>query len=352
MINKAWLLGLMMPMFLAGLPASSSYELDSYGFGAGGTGSSSSANYAVNGAAGQVAGSATSTHYKAAAGENHVKEANVPLVTLSNPGSWYNKLQLNIDPQGNPSDALFAVAISTDGFVTTQYVKSDLTIGSTLSFSDYQTYTAWGGASGVILRGLHHGTVYSAKAKAYRGKFTESAYGPASTGVTTDDPSLSFDIDVSATDTSTSPPYSVVFGSLPVSTVTDSPVRVWVSIDSNAESGAKVYVSGKNTGLTSASVGYTINSVTGDLSSLAEGYGVQGLSATQSSGGPLALVSPYDGTGANVGIVDTLIREIFSASAPVTAGRGSFILKAKTKPLTPAAGDYTETLTAIASASF
>lgn len=348
---KSLLSWLGVPLLLAALPASSNYQLNSYGFGSGGTAGVSSTNYRVNGLSGEVAGSASSTNYTAGAGENFEKQANVPTVTIANGGNWYNRLQLTIGPENNPSDALFAVAISTDGFTTTQYVKSDLTISSTLSFTDYQTYAAWGSGSGVIIRGLARSTVYSVKAKAYRGEFTESGYGPVSSAATVD-PQISFDIDVSASDVSTSPPYNVSFGSLGVNTVTDSPVRVWVSLDTNGESGGSVYLSGQNAGLASSASTYTISSQTGDLASLNEGFGAQGVTATQTSGGPFTLVAPYNGSAGNVGVTDSLIREIFSATAPLVAGRGSFILKAKTTPQTPASGDYTEVLTAIASASF
>jgi len=343
-----WLAGWM----IAGLPASGNYELNSYGFGNGGTANSSSANYRINGAAGEVAGSASSANYKAGAGEAHEKQANVPTVTISNDDNWYNKLKVLIGPANNPSDAVFAVAISTDNFVAdTRYIKSDLTIGSSLSFGDYQTYAAWGSGAGVMVRGLARSTVYTVKAKAYRGKFTESGYGPTTSAATVD-PQLAFDIDVATTDTSTSPPYQIDFGSLLVSTVTDSAKRVWVSLDTNGESGGKVYLSGQNAGLKSTQAAYTIGAATADLSAVAEGFGAQGVSATQSSGGPLALTAPYNGSAANVGTADALIREIFSAPAPLVGGRGSFILKAKTKPLTPASGDYAEVLTAVASASF
>jgi hypothetical protein len=161
-----------------------------------------------------------------------------------------------------------------------------------------------------------------------------------------------FGIDVAATDTSSTPPYLISFGTLPVSTVTDSPQRIWVSLDTNGESGGKVYLSGQNTGLKSTASNYTIAAQTGDLSALAEGFGARGMSATQVSGGPLNLVAPYNGVADNIGLADATIREIFTTSGPVTSGRGSFVLKAKTKPLTPSSSDYTETLTAVASGNF
>jgi hypothetical protein len=343
--------GWMTVLMLAALPASSNFKLNSYGFGTGGVGDSSSNNYKINGIAGDVSGRAASSNYVAGAGETYAKQANAPLATITNDASWYNKLKVVIDAQGNPSDAVFAVAISPDNFTTTLYVKNDFTVTPTLTFADYQTYAAWGSGTGQIIRGLNSGTTYTVKAKAYRGKYTESGYGPTTSAATLN-PQLSFDIDVAATDISTSPPYQISFGSLPVSTVTDSTNLVWVSLDTNAESGGKVYLSGKNSGLKSTESTYTIAAQTGDLASLPEGFGAQGASATQSSGGPFTLTAPYDGTAANVGIADAVIREIFSSNLPVTAARGSFLLKAKTQPLTPASGDYTETLTAVASAGF
>lgn len=351
-MTAKWLALLVAGLMVAALPASSNYELNSYGFGTGGTAGTSSSNYRINGVAGEVAGSQSSTNYKVGAGEAYEKQANVPTITISNDDNWYNKLKVVIGPENNPSDALFAVAISSDNFVSdTRYVKSDLTVGTTLVFADYMTYAAWGGATGEMVRGLLASTVYTVKAKAYRGDFTESGYGPTSSAATVD-PQLVFDIDVSAIDTSTSPPYVLAFGTIPINTVTDTPQRVWVSLSTNGESGGKVYLSGQNAGLLSAANTYTIASTTGDLSALSEGIGVQGASATQTSGGPLALVAPYNGAGANVGLADTVIREIFTAPAPLVGGRGSFILKAKTQALTPASADYTEILTAIASASF
>lgn len=341
-----WLAGLM----LAALPASGSYELNSYGFGTGG-GNGSSTNYSVNGIAGEAAGSGSSGSYKVGAGETYVKQANVPTAAFTNDDNWYNKLKLVISPADNPSDALFAVAISSDNFTTTQYVQSDFTIGPSLDFGDYQTYAAWGGASGQMVRGLSSSTVYSVKVKAYRGKFTESPYGPVVSAATVN-PQLAFDIDVAATDTSTNPPYVINLGNLMANNIVATSDRIWVSLDTNGESGGKVYLSSQYAGLFSLSGSYTIASATGNLAVLTEAFGAQGVSATQTSGGPFTLTAPYNGAGDNVGVTDTLIREIFDAPGPLTGGRGSFILKAKTQTQTPASVDYTEILTAIAAASF
>jgi hypothetical protein len=338
-------------VMLAAMPATGNYQLNSYGFGTGGTANSSTGNYRLNGTAGEVAGDTSSSNFKIGAGETRTKQADVPGITIANNARWYNKLLVTLSTSGNPTDARYAVAISTDNFATTQYVQSDFTIGASLANANFLTYAAWGSASGTFLRGLNPSTTYTVKAAAYRGAFTQSPFSATSSAATSS-PQLSFDIDVSATDQSTNPPYQLDFGDLTPGSVTNSPKRVWVSYDTNAESGGAVYVSGQYGGLHSAHASNTIASLTGDLSSQLEGSGVQGVSATQASGGPFNLVTPYDGTSQNVGIVGSTLRRIFSDSTPITSGRGSFIMKAKTQTSTPSATDYTEVLTAVAAASF
>jgi len=50
--------------------------------------------------------------------------------------------------------------------------------------------------------------------------------------------------------------------------------------------------------------------------------------------------------------VNASVREIFATTGPVSGGQGTFLLKAKASSVTPSAGDYSETLTVIASARF
>lgn len=344
-----------MSLFMLALPASTNYKLNDYGFGSGGVGNATSggSNYSLNGITGEMsAGNLDGTAYDLGPGLVFTNQADVPgAPTFTNPSNYYNKLKIVLDTGGNPSDAKFAIAISTDDFSTTYYVQSDNTVGATLGAEDYQTYTAWGGASGVLIIGLSANTTYKVKVKAMQGKFTETGYS-AIASATTVSPILSFDIDVSSSDSDTDPPFVVSFGNLPAGTVTTSTEKVWVDFSTNGESGGRVYVYDVNGGLTSARAAATITSATGDLSALSSGYGAQGSSATQGVGGPFSIVSPYNVSSNNVGIIDTSIREVFSTSNPITSGRASFLLKAKSSAVTPAAGDYTDTLTVIASASF
>jgi hypothetical protein len=354
-ITLALLLVVLVPtVVFADYPASSKYQLHGYGFGSGGGGDSASTKYRINAISGENGSNELSGNaFKLGAGLNFAQQADVPSApTLQNADNNYNKLHFVVNPHQNASDAIFALAVSTDDFVSdTRYVQNDNTIGLALGAEDYQTYAAWGGASGADLVGLDASTTYYLKAKAMHGDFTETCWGPTANAATVA-PSISFDIDVSSSDEETDPPFTVGFGSLVPNSVNNSTSKVWIDLTTNAAGGGRVYVAGSNVGLASAHSSYVIPALTGDLSTSAEGYGAQTVSLAQGSGGPISAVSPYNGADANVGRIDTTIREIFSTANPINAGRASFRLMAKSTQVTPAATDYTDTLTLIASASF
>lgn len=339
-------------IFLA-LPASTNYGLKSYGFeGGGGVGVST--NYSIEGGIGDVAGNnQTSANYKAGEGLLFLQQANTPAApTLTNTSNWYNKLLLTLNVSNNPTDADFAVAISTDNFTTTNYLQDDNTIGATLGTEDWQTYAAWGGATGEYIVGLSPNTTYYVKIKARQGNFTETQWGPVAS-VATSQVSLTFDIDVSSADSETAAPYTVAFGQLAVGVVNTAANKVWLDFETNAEDGGYVYIYDQYGGLNSVSVNYTITSATADLASATEGFGIRNNSVTQTSGGPLAALSPYNVSSDNVGVVNTTIREIYnSTGSPIVGGRSSFLIKAKISSVTPASSDYTDTLTLISSVTF
>jgi hypothetical protein len=340
-------------VFLFVFPASTNYQLRDFGFGTGGEEDMTSSNYAIDGISGeQSSGSLASGSYSLGPGMIMTQQANVPPApAFTNPSSYYNKLKIVLDTGNNPSDTKFAIAVSTDSFSTTNYIQNDNTIGSVLGPEDYQTYTAWGGASGFNVIGLASSTTYQIKVKAIQGKFTETGYGPIATAATVA-PTLSFDIDVSATDSDTNPPFTTVFSSLVAGTVFDSPEKIWVDFATNGDFGGRVYIYGQNGGLLSTEKSATIASVSGDLASLSSGFGAQGSTVAQGSGGPLTIASPYNGSSQVVGIIDTSIRDIFTTAAPIASGRGSLTLKAKSNVVTPASADYTERITMIASGNF
>jgi len=329
--------------FFLVLPASTNYKLRDYGFGNGGEDNMSSPNYSMEAIAGETGGQKMdSANYGVGAGLLYINQATMPIApTFDNPNNYYNKLRIIINTASNPTDTKYAIAISNDGFATTQYVQSDNTVGTNLGLEDYQTYTAWGGGSGVLVIGLVPNATYNVKVKAIQGKFTETGYGPIATAATVN-PHLSFNINLN----------SINFGNLMAGTVMDSPQSIVASFETNGESGGKIYMYGKNSGLLSSTKSSLINSVTGDLSSLAQGFGAQETAVTQSAGGPLTAVAPYNVSANNVGIVDTNVREIFSSANPITGGQGAFLLKAKSSSVTPSAEDYSELITVIASGNF
>jgi len=230
--------GTVMPVYAG--PTSTNYELKDYTFGGGGTAKSNSTNFSIFGVAGEVeSGQPNSTNFKAGGGLVYTMQANVPPApTLSNPATNYDRLKFIIQNGGNPSDALFAIAISDDNWITTKYIQNDNTVGTVLGSEDWQTYANWGGASGEFVRTLAANTTYKIKAKAKRGSFTESGYGSESAAVATSNPSLTFGIS-SAT---------LTFNNLNSgNSFTDSSKTTVLTTSTNAYNGYTIY--GRNTGL-------------------------------------------------------------------------------------------------------
>jgi hypothetical protein len=181
----------------ASLPTSANFQLQNYSFGAGGTTNSTSSNYGLNGIAGEVEfGQPGSANYKVGQGLTYMMKANVPgAPTLSTPGSNYDRILFTLNTSGNPADTTYALQISTTSDFSSgvNYIKQDGTVGSSLTTSDYKTYTNWGGASGTYITGLTSGIPYYIRAKARQGDYTESEYGPAAS-ITTNYSSLTFTI--------------------------------------------------------------------------------------------------------------------------------------------------------------
>ncbi len=341
-------------VFLTGLffavPTSTNYTLKSYDFGNGG-GSTSSTNYKLNVSVGAQSGNGTqnSTSYKANGGVLPTQHANVPLApSFSNPSSEYNRLKLVLNTGSNPADTKYQVAISSDGFTTTNYVQTDNTVGPTNSISTYQTYATWGGASGVWVIGLLPSTTYSVKVRALQGGFTGSAYSPTASAATVQS-SLTFTVGTSLTAT---PPYVIAVSGLSAGSVVSGNATANVGLSTNAVSGGAVYINSTNAGLSSASASASIASATADLTVATKGYGVKVTSTSQASGGPLAGSSPFNGSGNNVGGLTTNLQQILVTSSPVTTGTATVTVMAKADNITPSASDYTDTIRLVAAMLF
>ena len=335
--------------FLGVLPSTTNYNLQSYGFGSGGTANSGTTNYSLEGISGEISGqTTTTTNYNIKPGFIETEQANVPKVTLTNPSSYYDKLKFVIDQQSNPADAKFAlqVCVGADWTPTcggtTMYVKSDNTLGSTLNLTDYQTYSAWGGSGGANIVGLSASTTYYIRAKATQGQFTESAYGPSSNAATVGQ-QISFCLYTNANCGAGGHSESL---NLLAGSVTTSG-NIGVDFSTNADSGGSVYIY-SNGALTSASrPGTPINSATADLSSSAKGYGAQVANAVS-----ITINSPFNGGANNVGVLSTTVQTILSSTTPVTSNGNQIQLQAKPDNLTKAATDYSDVVTVVAAAAF
>lgn len=219
-------------------PQSTTYELKDYGFGAGGEASASSTTYSLFGTAGEidVASTESNTYRNNAGLVFTILAATPPSPTFTNPGNNYDRLKIVISTGNNPTDTHFAIAITDDNWATTKYVKSDYTVGTTLTTNDWLLYTGaqgigWGGSGGFYVTGLKNNTVYRIKVKARQGIFTESPWGPEYSQITSD-PSLTFGIDSAA----------ITFANLNSgNSFTDSSKSTILTTSTNAYNGYIVY---------------------------------------------------------------------------------------------------------------
>lgn len=186
------------------------------------------------------------------------------------------------------------------------------------------------------------------------------------------DPSITFDIDIDDlcdTETSASAtPYALSLGTLSSSSITTASNSICLELDTNATSGAFVTVQGSGAvdGLESVSASADIASTySGAFVTLAagsEGYGLC-VQSTSTVTGSASGVAPYnqacDGTADTfrVGGVDSAAPQniLTTANAPVdgTANSTARIrVKAAIPGSQPAANDYTDTLTFIATGTY
>lgn len=324
---------------LAAFSSSPNLQLNNYSLGSSGSSGSHSTNYYLEGSSGELQdGSTLSATYQLKSGEIQAQQPNVPgAPTVSNNGgAYYNKLQLILSTSGNASDTTYSVAISTNNFVTTNYVQADGTIGAT---AVYRTYSAWGGSSGTMITGLNPNTTFKVKTDAMQGMYANSAYGPATTA-TTGTPTLSFALGSNSTS----------LPALSSGSASFSPVNL--SYSTNGSTGGFIYVVGSTGGLKSPLANYTIPSTSMDLTT-GQGFGLRSISTSQTSGGPLTAQSPYNNASTNVvGAVLTSLQPLYASSGSVTNASATFNIGASRNATTPAASDYQETMTFIATASF
>jgi len=182
--------------------------------------------------------------------------------------------------------------------------------------------------------------------------FSQSPYGPVASSATVAQ-SLTFDIDIAPTDSETSPPYTLALSNLTSGSIITGTDLLWVDFATNATYGGAVYIRSANQALASSSSGGSIASSSVDLSSVSEGYGARIASASQSTGTLVEDALYLDPGGVTfIGALTSAYQSLFTAAAPLGGGRGSVYFKAKSRSVTAAASDYTDTLTVVATASF
>jgi hypothetical protein len=328
-------------LLFATFSSSPHYGLNNYSVGPGATDGGTAGSYTVQGNLGEQANQSTSAGSDTASGGAvKTEQLNLPLApTLSNgSGTYYNKLQVTINQGILPSDTTYAMAISTISCTNTNYVESAGILGSS---AYYQSYTAWGGSSGSYIVGLAPSTTYYVRVAAKEGLYTNTEFGSCATASTVS-PSISFSLSTN----------TVALGNLNAGSVITSASPVTFNITTNAASGGNIYVAGKSGGLYSVRTNYTIAAASTNLATAAQGFGLQGASASESSGGPLTISSPYNGTADNVGTESTTFATLFTSANPITTGVGTLNFLAKAANTDPASQDYQEVLTFVASASF
>ncbi len=133
---------------------------------------------------------------------------------------------------------------------------------------------------------------------------------------------------------------------------------VTATVNTNARNGWLAWAKGANTGLTSAAASKTIAATTpgtsATLTAGTEGYVVGITNIAQGSGaGTTAAIVAYDATGAAHGSgLDDSLRQIASSSGTAANAVLTLRSRAAINSLTPAANDYTDTVTIIGAARF
>ncbi len=278
------------------------------------------------------------------------------MVALCGGDGCYDRARFEINKQDNPTDTLYAVQISEDNFSSDiRYVDSSTYEPETSSnhnINDFRTKTQWETDTFNIL-GLQEGTQYYLRLIALHGDFTQTEESPEET-TTTAGTSSFFDIDIAGTggtSTETDPPFSITFtGNNALLAGAGAVVAdnlIWMDAETNGSGGFAIVQRGDNGGLYSTSLSAQIDSVTGDLDSLNEGFGLQNyyIDYTSSSAGDISAMTNYNGTSRNIGIVDTDWNKIYDADGPIVSGRMALYLMARAATDKVGATDYDETLT-------
>ena len=170
---------------------------------------------------------------------------------------------------------------------------------------------------------------------------------------------LGSDVTVSATVSQTvscaASTSTTAFGTLTTSAVSTSTPDVTITMSCNYASGCTLKVqddgNATNPGLYSTTVAYLIGSAdaayadTATLAAGTEGYGIQGSTNANGSGGTLTIATRYNQTGNAVGGFEITDQSISSSTEPIANRETVVKHKAAISGLTKAATNYSDILT-------
>lgn len=261
-------------------------------------------------------------------------------------GNWTVNTSNLAWPSGGTAWPGIGTATAAAGQVVT-FPSSDLTVGTLYCFN-------WTNTAAV--------TVKSSATNSNSGSITTRDSVPAtidtagySTASITDD-----QIVVSAT-----VPQSFSFalsgntdslGTLSTGSVSSSPTPRTATVNTNAKNGWLVWASSANSGLASASASSTINATTpgsnSTLSAGTAGYNT-GVTSSQASGtGSITVAAPFVGGASTGGGLDNTLRTLASSNGTANTAVLTMTNNVAISPTTPAASDYTDTITVIGAGLF
>ena len=261
--------------------------------------------------------------------------------------NWTVNTTNNGWPTGGTAWPSIATASSAAGQVVT-FPSGDLTVGTLYCFNWTLPAALTTGSS---TSGATKGTVAtqtSASADIDKSDFTSALVSADQLAVTATVPQ-SFSFSLSGT--------TDALGNLTTASVTSSPTPRVVTVSTNAKAGWNVWAKDSSTGLLSANANYTINTTTpGTNSTLGagtEGYNT-GVTTTHTTGaGTVSVAAPFVGnaTGKGGGL-DTTYRTLASSTGTAGADTVTLTNNVAISAITPAATDYTDTITVVGAGSF
>lgn len=146
-------------------------------------------------------------------------------------------------------------------------------------------------------------------------------------------------------------------GTLSSGSITSSPTPRTATVNTNAKNGWMIWAKDSNTGLSSALASKTIASTTpgtnSTISAAAEGYNT-GITSSQVGGsGTITVATPFvGGVSGKGGGLDTTLRTLASSNGTADTAVITLTNNATIGVLTPAATDYTDTITVVGAGLF